>query len=409
LYYMKNKFYILIISIFLTNITLWSFEVKFLNQSERAWLKELKSPIKVGITQIPNQVLKSKKGYKGYFMDLSSILEKSLGVKFEYIYYESWKELLDAAKQKKVDILFFAQKTKERLNYFYFTDVVLLQHNKIICNSKKFLDVDVSDLFGKKVAVVKGSAIDEFIKYNFPKIIRYKTKSEKESLKKLLEEEVEFAVVEPVRTSYYMQKNDISDIHICGSFPFDYKLRIASRKDMPELNIILNKAIDAIDPAEKRALALKWGYEKELFFDKKLLINIILIFLIVLIFLFYLSLLNRKLKKTQISLNRINETLEERIKEEVTKNRQKDLTMINQSRFAQMGQAINMIAHQWRQPLNNISILVQRIILKCSKNNTDPNEIEKLKTKVFMQIDQMSKTIDNFRDFFKPQKSKTSF
>jgi len=393
----------------LINTFLLSSEIKFLNEDEKTWLKSLKSPLKVGITQIPNQVLKTKDGYKGYFVDLSELIEKSLGVKFKYVYYDSWKELLEAAKNKEVDILFFAQKTKDRLKYFYFTDIVLLQHNKILSNSKNILDVDVTNLLGKKVAVVKGSAIEEFIKYNFPSIKTVPSASEKDCLSKLLKNRVDFAVVEPVRTSYYMRKSDINDLHISGLFPYDYKLRIASRKDMPELNIILNKAIEFIDPVEKKALALKWGYEKESFLDKKTLFYLAGVFLLVLLFLFYLSLLNSKLKKAHKKLHLINKTLEERIKEEVKKSRQKDLAIINQSRFAQMGKAINMIAHQWRQPLNNLSILIQRIIIKCQKKDIDHNEIDKLKKKVFIQIQQMSKTIDDFRDFFKPKKEMTLF
>ena len=373
------------------------------------WLNSLKSPLKVGITQIPNQVLKDKKGYKGYVIDLFKILENSLGIKFSFVYYDSWSKLLEAAKQKRVDIVFLAQKTETRLKYFYFTDVVLIQHNKILGKSKKFLNVEVKDLFKKRVAVVKGSAIEEYIRYNYPLIKVYESKSERENLKLLLKDKVDFSVVEPVRTSFYMRKNNIDELYICGSFPYDYKLRIASRKDLPMLNIILNKAIDFMDPVKKKALALKWGYEKEPFLDKKLLLEIFVIFLITLIFLFYLSLLNSRLKKAKLSLKRVNETLEERIKEEVSKNREKDLAMINQSRFAQMGQAINMIAHQWRQPLNNINIIIQRIFIKCQKNSVDLKEIEELKSKVLLQIDQMSKTIDDFRNFFKPQKKMSAF
>ena len=264
-------------------------------------------------------------------------------------------------------------------------------------------------LFDKKVAVVHGSAIEEYIKINYPQIKITSARSESAALEKLLQGVVTYTIVEPVRASYYMKKNNLNNLYITGEFPYDYKLRIATRNDVPIINIILNKVLDQIPDREKKSLALKWGYEKELFFDKKLLINIAIVFMIVLIFIFYLSLLNRKLHTARKSLSKINATLEQKVKEEVEKNRQKDLAMLNQSRFAQMGQVINMIAHQWRQPLNNIALIAQAMNLQCKRKQITDEGIETFKEKILLQIQQMSTTIDDFRDFFKQQKQKNNF
>ena len=332
-----------------------------------------------------------------------------LGTHCIYIYYDTWQDLLSAAKNKEVDILFLAQKTENRLHYFNFTDTVLIQKNKILSSVKKYRQTNIEELYGKKVAVVHGSAIEEYIQLNYPQIIIIESQSETDSLKKLLKEEVNYTIVEPVRASYYMKQNNIDNLYITGEFPYDYKLRIATRSDIPILNIILNKALDQISPSEKKALALKWGYEKEIFFDKQLLFNIGIVFILAFIFIFYLTLLNRKLHATQKSLSKINETLEQRVQEEVEKNRQKDLAMLNQSRFAQMGQAINMIVHQWRQPLNNIALITQTLTLYSKRDKLTHENIEKFQENILLQTKQMSQTIDDFRDFFKDQKEKKEF
>jgi len=365
--------------------------------------------LKIGITQIPNQILKREKSYRGYSIDLFNKIASLLGISFQYVYYKNWQELLNAAKRREVDILFLAQKTEKRLHYFNFTDTVLIQKNKIISAEKRYRQTDIEELYGQKVAVVNDSAIAEYIQLNYPKITLIKSKSEPDSLQKLLNAKVRYTIVEPVRASYYMKKNNIDTLYISGDFPYDYKLRIATRNDIPIINIILNKALEQISPSEKKALALKWGYEKELFFDKQLLINILLLFILIFIFLFYLTLLNRKLHTAQKLLSKTNATLEQRVQEEVEKNRQKDLAMLHQSRFAQMGQAINMIAHQWREPLNTIALITQVINLKSKKNKLAAKDIEKFNKKILLQTKQMSQTIDDFRDFFKQEKEKKNF
>ena len=81
-----------------------------------------------------------------------------------------------------------------------------------------------------------------------------------------------------------------------------------------------------------------------------------------------------------------------------------------QSRLAQMGEAISMIAHQWRQPLNNLNGLVLLMDLKLSKQREiKHNLLEEEFNEIETITAYMSNTIDDFRDFFKPEKEKVSF
>ena len=410
-----HKFITLFFLILLSPVFLYSLsdtpqdQVKFLNTKEVLWLEKREKPLRIGITQIPNQILKHDNNYSGYSIDLFKKLEILLDTKFKYIYFNTWDEVLEAGKNRDIDIIFFAQKTEKRLNYYNFTDTVLLQHNKIITTSKNNVSINVTQLNEKKVAVVSGSAIASYIKLNFPYIKLVESDNEADSLHKLLSGEVEYIIAEPVRVSFYIKEKNIDDLYIAGNFPYDYKLRIATRNDIPIINIILNKALEVMNPSEKKALALKWGYEKEVLVDSQLLFKIAVVGFILLFFLTYMTILNKKLRKTQNQLRKVNETLEQRVQEEVAKNREKELIMLQQSRFVQMGQVIHMITHQWRQPLNTLSLITQVMFLKCKKNELTEDELENFKVKTTQQIHQMSQTIDDFRDFFKQQKEKTIF
>ena len=103
------------------------------------------------------------------------------------------------------------------------------------------------------------------------------------------------------------------------------------------------------------------------------------------------------------------EHLEDMVAQELEKNRQQQLFMLQQSRLAQMGEMISMIAHQWRQPLNNLSLINQFLLNKYKKNSLDDDAIAYFKKNSHRQIALMSQTIDDFRNFFQSDKSKEYF
>jgi len=105
-------------------------------------------------------------------------------------------------------------------------------------------------------------------------------------------------------------------------------------------------------------------------------------------------------------LKELNETLEQRVKEELEKNRQKEKQLLQQSRLAQMGEMISMIAHQWRQPLAAISSTSALIELKASRDELDADTARQKAHNISNYAQHLSTTIDDFRNFFKSQKEK---
>jgi len=111
-------------------------------------------------------------------------------------------------------------------------------------------------------------------------------------------------------------------------------------------------------------------------------------------------------KQAEDELVSFNCLLEERIAEEVLKNHSKDELMSKQMRLAQMGEMISMIAHQWRQPLSTISAIIAATQLDLSLKHEDKSELYQDMNKVTEHIQFLSDTIDDFRHFFNPKKSK---
>lgn len=114
-------------------------------------------------------------------------------------------------------------------------------------------------------------------------------------------------------------------------------------------------------------------------------------------------------QKMIIKLEKINMKLEKMFKKEMDENKRKEALMIYQSKFVAMGEMIGNIAHQWRQPLSILGLIITNIEDMHKYNDLDEEELNKLISKARKLIDKMSQTIDDFRYFFKPKMDKENF
>lgn len=106
-------------------------------------------------------------------------------------------------------------------------------------------------------------------------------------------------------------------------------------------------------------------------------------------------------------LKELNQTLELRVKEEIAKNEQKQRIMFWQSRLASLGQMLANVAHQWRQPLTELNLATFNIKKAALCENKE--DVAKYYAQSTSIIKNMSKTIDDFTNFFKPNKKRYYF
>ncbi len=114
--------------------------------------------------------------------------------------------------------------------------------------------------------------------------------------------------------------------------------------------------------------------------------------------------LSEEIDSKTLELRELNSSLELRIKEEIEKSNKNQEYMLQQSRLAQMGEMISMIAHQWRQPLNAITAATGVIVLKAKANDLDTDTSVEVAQKIKEFSLHLSKTIDDFRNFFRTNK-----
>lgn len=114
-------------------------------------------------------------------------------------------------------------------------------------------------------------------------------------------------------------------------------------------------------------------------------------------------------KHAEEALKESNQELETRVVQRTAELREKDQMLLMQSRQAAMGEMIGNIAHQWRQPLNLLGLTVQQLQLYYDLGDFDRTLLVENVEKSMELINHMSRTIDDFRNFFKPEKEKVEF
>ena len=119
--------------------------------------------------------------------------------------------------------------------------------------------------------------------------------------------------------------------------------------------------------------------------------------------------LEQKVKDKTKELQRLNNSLEIKISREVAQNRKKDIIMFQQARFASLGEMLNNIAHQWRQPLGSLTMIIQSFQTKMQMGKLTQKFVDEKVDDALLLASNMSNTLEDFKNFFSPNKTKSQF
>jgi C4-dicarboxylate-specific signal transduction histidine kinase len=101
--------------------------------------------------------------------------------------------------------------------------------------------------------------------------------------------------------------------------------------------------------------------------------------------------------------------LEKKVEEEIAKRQEKEKMLYQQSKLAAMGEMMDAVAHQWAQPINVINMGVDLMGYDFDDGLIDQKYIEEFQQKMFLQIQHMTNTLNEFRSFFRPSKGQAEF
>ncbi|PAF48168.1 hypothetical protein BKH46_02350 [Helicobacter sp. 12S02634-8] len=190
-------------------------------------------------------------------------------------------------------------------------------------------------------------------------------------------------------------------------------------KTLISLSVTINDTISNIIGLDLKISMLK-NSTTNMIYKITLVILTIFMFIVIFMTLFLSNLVLGYIKNTNQELQNvveqktkelkeINLNLQKTIEYEVEQSRKKDQIMYQQARLASMGEMIQNIAHQWRQPLNSLLILIQSFKIKFNSGKLDQQFVQTQTEDALRIAKNMSMTIENFRNFFQLNRDKSSF
>jgi len=249
-----------------------NFQNKYLNKEQIKFLKE-HSVIRVSNERNwPPFDYYEDNEPKGYAIDYIKIIADKIGIKVVFE-TNSWKNLIEKAENKEIDIIHPLTISEDRKKYLYFTEPFIPNKKVIATRSENINIKSFEDLKGKVIAAGKNWSTTNFIKENYKDIKVLEVTSSKEMVKAVAFGEADAIIDNLLTINFLKKKYKLTNIEITNSIDnpsFTKKgLRIGVRKDWKVLGEILDIAIKNITQEEIDNLNSKYNDVKIL----KILLN----------------------------------------------------------------------------------------------------------------------------------------
>ena len=382
-----------------------------LTQEELDYLKNKKIKVCVHPNMYPLEFIEEGK-YKGMSSDYMHILSKNHPFNFELVLAKNDKEVFQNIAMSKCDLK-PSVLHKYNLVSEYMNETELVNAKPFVLltrNDKPFIS-SIEQLKGKKIAV-KGEYYKKFLTAHYPSLDIVVIRDLKKIIALMKKDELFGYLEASIYANAIIEKYGFTMLKVnMKLLPHMLRLVMGVSKQEPQLLVILNKLLKKVSKDEKNTIVKKWSIEKyHTIIDYSLVWKIVAISVFIIVIILYWMLKYKgEIKRRKVAekkLQYLNASLENKVKIEIKKNKKQQLIIFQQTRLAQMGEMLSMIAHQWRQPLAAINATSNTLYLKSKLGKLDTKEALKLSQNISSYSQHLSHTIDDFRDFFKPHKEK---
>ncbi len=248
--------------------------------------------------------------YQGLSSEYIKVISRSLHLNMAPVKNQNWEQVIEKAKNKKIDIIPALMQSEKREQFLNFTDPYLNFPFVIFVRDKQSFTTELPDLNGKVVAVEKSYVTEEYLRQDYPDINLMEVENTKEALEKLSLGLVDAYVGNLTVGSYLLSQYGLTNIKVGGTTPYTYELKMGVRKDWPELVSILNKFLKTLSIEDKAQIRRKWLSVKynvnvDNTLVKRIIIGASFLLCLSLIWIFYIKRKQKQLRQSEEQLNKM--------------------------------------------------------------------------------------------------------
>jgi len=356
--------------------------------------------------------------FRGEMADIFSIISQNTSLEFIPIQPSSEKDLTEKIKSKKCQVFSLLATFNTEFTTLKATSSFGASNFAILSKLNRSF-VDDPHLLKGKVLIVQKYSFKKYLRYLYP-YLRIKVEYNKNKMVQDVLHGKAYAIVTlDEQADYFIDKYGYGKLKINGFLAKDrpFKGSIGVQQDEPILYSIIEKVVSHIPKEKIEYIRNSWRigrYQTKI--DYSLAWKTLFFMgIIVIIMIYYqkkLKNFNKELEK-QVNektkeLREINESLEATVEEKIKELIHKDEILTAQSKQAVMGEMISMIAHQWRQPLNTITLQISNIQLQeMMSQSVSKEELLGILDEISNSVIYLSNTIDDFKTYFHPDKEVT--
>jgi signal transduction histidine kinase len=355
---------------------------------------------------------------QGISSEYWELILNRLNAKNKNVFFDNFSDQLTGIRNKENDLIFSVGETPQRKEYALFSKEYVRFPISIVTKKDENFIENFSSIIGKKIAIGNNFTAHNILKNIYPNLEFILVDNVKKGLD-LVSQNKAYAYIDIKPVLFYnIAKYEYTNLKISGNTGADFSLKFMIRDDYPILESILNKAISSISLNELNTIITKWNnIQFQTTFNYDLFWKIAFVILLILLAFLHrnrtLKKLNNNLKitveeKTQ-KLNEINKNLESLVEKKSQELLQKENILNHQSKMAAMGEMIENIAHQWRQPLSVISTVATGAKLKKELGLLNDDDFYETMNIINNSSQHLSNTIDDFRNFFNTDKEVVLF
>ena len=194
--------------------------------------------------------------HEGIAADLVQLVAQRVGLRINLHPVKDWDKSLAASKAKMCQIMSFLNQTPDREAWLIFTSPIFFDPNVIITREEHGFVADAKGLQGERIALPRGTMVEERVRRDFPNLSVVLTASEPEAMALVSERKADLTIRSLIVAANAIKKEGLFNLKIAGQIPeYTNQLRIGVLKDETMLRSILDKGVQSITPQEREAIS----------------------------------------------------------------------------------------------------------------------------------------------------------